>query len=160
MTVLHLKWWEAPADLILLHHLSLDRSTATLLTRLNHNSLLSETQTSWWERMTWQLWVTCMNLQSCTISKCDLWSPESSIPTVVQLQEALNWQMGDKLKENLSHLTLTMRWSCGSVMHFYCKFIRRCSKWSQTGYWCSWCSHDESLNNMISIQIMTHILWL
>lgn len=64
-----------------------NRTTDTLLTHLNQNFLLFETQTSWWVRTTSQLSATCTSPQSCTTSKCDLLNPESSIRTVVQLQE-------------------------------------------------------------------------
>lgn len=69
-----------------------DRSTTTLSTHQNHNSLLFAIRTSWLGRMTSQLSATCTNLLSCTTSKCDLWSPESSIPTVVLIQEAFDCQ--------------------------------------------------------------------
>lgn len=63
-----------------------NRSTGSLSTHLNHSSLLYETRTSWWVRMTSPLSATCTSLQCCTISKCDSLSLESSIPTVVWLQ--------------------------------------------------------------------------
>lgn len=43
-------------------------------------------QISWWERMTWQPWATCMSLQSSTTSKSGSSSRTTSTRTVVSVQ--------------------------------------------------------------------------
>lgn len=70
----------------------LHRWATTPWTRPNQNCPPFATRTSWSGRTTWLLSATCTNLQFCTTSKCDSWSPGSSTHTVVLTGQNLGCQ--------------------------------------------------------------------